>query len=158
MDTVKGKRTSRSSLLVLTERKTREELIYKLEENCAEAVVQVIDALEEQFKEKFKDVFKSITCDNGTEFSFGDLIEKSKLNEGNRTSLYYCHPYSSFERGSNEVDNKMIRRHIPKYTCFDNKLVEDIKGIETWINNYPRKMFEYKSSLELFALKMANIP
>ena len=102
MDTVKGKRTSHSSMLVLTERKTRKEIIIKLEHHCAEAVVEALNELEKKLQNNFSQLFKTITCDNGTEFSYSNLIENSCINEGKkRTTLYYCHPYTSCERGSN---------------------------------------------------------
>ena len=50
-----------------------------------------------------------------------------------------CHPYSSWERGTNEVTNKMIRRKIPKGTNFDDRTEEEVESIENWINGYPRK-------------------
>ena len=51
--------------------------------------------------------------DNGSEFADCPSMERSALGDGSRTKLYYCHPYSSYERGSNENLNKMIRRPFP---------------------------------------------
>ena len=70
----------------------------------------------------------------------GDLII------GKRTEVYYAHPYCSREKGSNENNNRMIRRWIPKGTIIDNITTKHIKEIENWLNNYPRAMFDYKSS------------
>ena len=61
----------------------------------------------------------------------------------------YGHPYCSGERGTNENNNRMIRRWIPKGTLIDDISKEFIQEIELWINNYPRAMFDYKSSNEL---------
>ena len=69
---------------------------------------------------------------------------------GKRTKVYYCHPYSSWERGTNEVTNKMIRRKIPKGTNFDDRTEEEVESIENWINGYPRKIHGYHSAGELF--------
>lgn len=70
MDTVKGKRgETKSCLLVLTERKTREEIMYKLPDQKAASVVKALDLLESIWKENFSSVFKTITVDNGVEFS-----------------------------------------------------------------------------------------
>lgn len=158
MDTVVGlKGVSKKSLLVLTERKTRMEIILKLDSHTSDEVVKNIDLLENSYKNNFKEIFKTITCDNGTEFSNYKQIEKSKLTETNRTTLYYCHAYSSWERGSNENQNKLIRRHIPKGTNFDDISIEEIKYIEEWINNYPRKIFRYKSSKELFEEELKKL-
>ena len=93
----------------------------------------------------------SITVDNGSEFADVKGLERSVLNEGEkRTHLYYCHPYSSWERGTNEVTNKMIRRKVPKGTNFDDKTDEEIAEIEGWINRYPRRIHGYRSAGELF--------
>ena len=63
-----------------------------------------------------------------------------------RTKIYYAHPYSDGERGTNENINRMIRRFIPKGTDIGNITNKEIRRIENWINNYPRKIFEYKST------------
>ena len=159
MDTVKGKMKSKSSLLVLTEIKTRKEIIIKLPKHTAQAVVDALDKLEEKYQDKFHIIFKTITCDNGIEFSYAEDIMKSKLFKNkNRTTLYYCHPFSSWERGSNEVNNKFIRRYIPKYTDFDDYSEDYFKKIEDFMNNYPRKIFNYGSSEEFFIQEMLKIP
>lgn len=85
----------------------------------------------------FYNVFKSITVDNGAEFADYEGMEKSCCREEKMTTIYYCHPYSSYESGSNENQSKMIRRHIPKGTDFDDKTDEDSEQIEGWINEYP---------------------
>lgn len=158
MDTVVGKRgESKHSLLVLTERKTRMEIIYLLAEHTMEQVCKSLDNLEKKWGEKFSTVFKTITVDNGSEFQDCDGIEKSALKDGKRTKVYYCHPYSSYERGSNEVANRMVRRKIPKGTNFDDKTDDDIQGVEDWINNYPRKLFGYKTAMMEFSEEIAAL-
>ena len=61
-----------------------------------------------------------------------------------------CHPYSSWERGSNENANSMIRRRHPKGTDFSKVSAAEIAATEEWINNYPRKILGYKSSEVMF--------
>ena len=73
-------------------------------------------------------------------------IEKSCRKKGNRTKIYYAHPYCSGERGTNANNNRMIRRWIPKGTDIGKIKESSIKKIEDWMNNYPRAMLEYKSS------------
>ena len=73
-------------------------------------------------------------------------LEKSCRKKGSRTQIYYAHLYCSGERGTNENNNRMIRRWIPKGTDITNIKSSFIKEIEDWINNYPRAMFDYKSS------------
>lgn len=158
MDTVVGKRgESKHSLLVLTERKTREEIIRLLEEHTTAQVVDRINELEAEYGERFKIIFKTITVDNGTEFADCAGLEKSSIGEGSRTKLYYCHPYSSYERGSNEVQNRLVRRKIPKGTNFDDKTEEDIQRVQDWINNYPRKIFGYENAHIRFEREIAAL-
>lgn len=151
MDTVKGKRgVTKSCMLVLTERKTRDEIVIKLKDQGAASVVDALDRLERKWGDMFYKVFRSITVDNGVEFSDYEGMESSALKEEKRTFVFYCHPYSSWERGTNENNNRLIRRHIPKGVDFEDTTDEEIKYIETWINNYPRGIFDFKTSAELF--------
>lgn len=159
MDTVKGKQgVTKSCMLVLTERKTRDEIIVKLPDQKAASVVEAIDRLERKWGDMFTKVFRSITVDNGVEFSDYEGLERSVLHEGEkRTFAFYCHPYSSWERGSNENNNRLIRRHIPKGEDFDEKQDRDIEYIENWINNYPRGIFGFKTSTQLFEEEIRNL-
>lgn len=149
MDTVySGKGCSSVSLLVLTERLTRKELIYKMPDRTAASTVKVINRLERKLgKKNFRAVFKTITVDNGAEF-----MDFEKLTRNNRTKLYYCHPYCSSERGSNENQNKLIRRWIPKGDDIALYSDKDIQFIEDWINNLPRKLFSGASSNDIVKL------
>jgi len=150
MDCVVGK--GKACLLVLTERKHREELIIKLSAKTQACVLDAINTLEKRYKSNFPKTFKSITMDNGSEFLDMHGIESSILKPGTRrTMCYYAHPYSAWERGSNENQNKLIRRFIPKGSNIDNLSKRDILRIQTWINNYPRRIFGYKSSAQLSA-------
>lgn len=145
-DLVIGKRKKGYVLLAFTERMTREEIIIKIKGKNNEYVVKAINGLERKFGQRFYTKFKTITFDNGIEFMDYAKIEKSCIRKGKRTNVYYAHPYCSGERGSNENNNRMIRRWIPKGTTIDTVSNEFIKQIEDWINNYPRAMFGYKSS------------
>lgn len=155
MDSVIGKRNSKCSLLVFTERKTRMELIFKLSRKYAENVVAVLDQLEKKYKEKFKHIFKTITVDNGVEFSYFEKMKKSCISESERTKIYYCHPFTSCERGSNEVANRMIRRWIPKGTNLDCISVQEIEKIQEWMNTYPRTILSGGNSKTEFYKELA---
>ena len=112
MDCVVGKKETKKTLLVLTERYTRQEIIRVMKDKTANSVVKAIDRIERQLGSKrFRSIFKTITVDNGGEIMDTEGIESSVLCKSKRTHLYYCHPYSSYERGSNENQNKLIRRH-----------------------------------------------
>lgn len=158
MDTVIGARgSSKKSLLVMTERKTRKEIIFLLKKHTAAAVVKALDRLERKLGKNFKQIFKTITVDNGSEFADWEGMERSKRAKKKRTKIYYCHPYSSWERGSNENQNKLVRRHIPKGINFDDKTQGDVVRIEEWINNYPRRIFEYKTAEQLYIEELKHI-
>lgn len=145
-DTVKGKQGTLPVLLTLTERRSREERIIKLEQATQAAVREAIDQLEKEAGEEFYRKFKSITMDNGTEFlDFTSLEASCMKRKEKRTEIYFAHPYSSWERGTNENHNRIIRRFIPKGEDIGNYSHEEIAEIETWMNNYPRKILGYQT-------------
>jgi len=151
MDTVKGKRgKSKSCLLVLTERLTRREIVRKIPDQGARSVVAELDKLEHRLGAMFSRLFKSITVDNGVEFSDYKNMKRSLLHDGDRTKIYYCHAYSSYERGSNENANKLIRRHIPKGHDIDKYDDAYIQNIQDWMNSYPRKILAWRTANDLF--------
>lgn len=145
-DLVVGKQGTKAVLFTLTERKTRLEIIMKLPNKETKTIAKAIDKLERKYKGKFYRMFKTITFDNGVEFQGHEGIEKSCLRKKKRFNIYYAHPYCSGERGTNENNNRLIRRWIPKGIDMTNITVDFIKKIEDWMNNYPRAMFGYKSS------------
>lgn len=151
MDCVVGKQTGRKTLLVLTERLTRMEIIEPLKRHTTIEVVRALNRLEKRFKSNFYRIFKTITVDNGAEFKDYKGMEKALYRVGNRTKIYYCHPNSPQERGSNENCNLLIRRSFVKGMDFDKVLnKKKIKDTEFWINTYPRRLFKGRCSLELF--------
>lgn len=150
MDCIVSGRSSKSVLLVLTERSSRHALIFKMPRKTQQEVGKVLDKLERKYRNSFKKKFMSITMDNGCEFVNQDLIEKSIISKKKRTTAYYAHPYSSWERGSNENTNKIIRRFIPKGSNIAAYKQKDIKRIEQWINNYPRRILGYKTATEIY--------
>ena len=71
--------------------------------------------------------------------------------------LCFTHPFSSFERGTNERHNGLVRRFIPKGRSFDEFSDEQIKWIEDWCNALPRKLLNYSSPEELFEAELDKI-
>ena len=138
--------------ITLIERKTRMGFVFNVKDKQSFRIVEVINTLEKMFGALFPFVFKTITFDNGTEFSNSDLMEKERI-----TRIYYAHPYSSWERGSNENWNGMVRRFFPKGTSFDDVQEEDLRRVQNMINNLPRKMFNYKSSREMFSQELQTL-
>jgi len=147
MDLVVGPQEgSGAVLLTLTERKSRQELIFKLPDKRAASVRAVFDRLERTTPD-FYQRFKTITTDNGPEFLEHDLLIKSVLG-GKRFTVYYCHSYAAWEKGSNEVHNRMIRRWFPKGTDFAKVSKAKILRVQDWMNHYPRKILGWKSPAE----------
>ena len=144
LDTVVGKRDGiHECLMTLTERKTRFEMVFKLQAKTAKEVVNKFNEIKIFMKKNFNKVFKSITTDNGSEFSdFLEIIKDTKAK------IYFCHPYCSGEKGTNEKSNSMIRYFIPKGKLIENYSYADINDIVKWMNNYPRKILNYKTPLE----------
>ena len=155
MDTVVGKSGTKNCLLVLTERKELNEIIRKMDSKSQYCLVNELDKIERQIgTDRFKEIFKTITCDNGCENLDFEGIERSVFTGEKRTKVYYTHPYSAWERGSNENANKLIRRFIPKGDHIGKFSPERIQLIEHWINNYPRRRFNGKSSFDLSAFSL----
>lgn len=144
IDTVIGtKRGKHECLLTITERKTKFEIIFKISSKSSENVVNKINQIKSFMNKHYNKIFKSFSTDNGTEFSdFLGIIKETK------TQIYFCHPYCSGEKGTNEKQNSMIRYFIPKKTLLENYTCEDINKIADWMNNYPRKSLDYKTPLE----------
>ncbi|MBU1147331.1 MAG: IS30 family transposase [Candidatus Omnitrophica bacterium] len=149
-DSIVGLRNGKKdALFTLSERMTREEIIIKIKSMTQDSILNAINKLETSYGSYFREKFKSITLDNGREFLDWESIEQSRLNGKKRTLVYFAHPYSSWERGTNENQNRMIRRFIPKGTDISKLSDKDIKRIEGWMNNYPRKILGYKTPNEL---------
>lgn len=144
MDTVySGKECSPGCLLTLTERKSRVEITRKLPDRTAESVNAAFDAMERQIgHRRFCRLFKSITADNGGEFSDVQTLERSALCSQPRTRLYFAHPYCSSERGTNENHNGILRRFIPKASDIGLINKKAVRETQDWMNNYPRKILK----------------
>lgn len=150
---VGGKKKGKEVLLVLSERKSRQERIIKMADKTMGSVVKALNQEERKLGTKnFRETFKSITVDNGCEFMDSVGMEKSIRNKKEkRTTIYYAHPYSSWERGTNENINRMIRRFVPKGSSIKDCSQEQINYIEHWLNNYPRRILGYKTPNEMIA-------
>ena len=148
IDTVLGKSEADEVLLTLDERKTRKRYIMRLPSKKAQCVNEALETLKEEYGDKFNQVFKSITADNGSEFA--NLSEIG-------VPVYFAHPYSSWERGTSERQNGLVRFFIPKGKPISQVSDRTIKRAEEWINKIPRKMFNYASSAELFEEEISLI-
>lgn len=150
-DGIVGK-NQKGHLITLVERKTDTGFLFNVHDKQSQRIVEVLDNLETQFGSSFSAVFKSITFDNGTEFS-----NCEKMEGAHRTDIYYAHPYSSWERGTNENWNGMVRRFIPKGSSFEHLQDKDICRIQNMINNLPRKRFQYRTPWEMFINELQSL-
>ncbi|CWC24328.1 IS30 family transposase [Streptococcus pneumoniae] len=142
IDTVLLTRAKNYCLLVLTDRKSRHQIIRLIPNKSAEVVNQALKLILKQHK------ILSITADNGTEFNrLFDVFSEEHI--------YYAHPYASWERGTNENHNRLIRRWLPKGT--KKMTPKEVAFIEKWINNYPKKYLDYKSLREDFWMANLNL-
>lgn len=157
MDSVEGPQGAKYRLVVLTERKTRQEIVIRVKDGTAERVVAALDHLERKYGDLFPILFRTITVDNGSEFADVEGLERSCRGEGKRTTVYYCHPYRSSERGSNEKQNQMLRRRFPKGTDFQKVSDGEVEVATGWLNRYPREIFGYASSEELFQEELRKL-
>ena len=144
LDTVIGSNKGiHSCLLTMTERKTRFEIVLRIDSKTSEAVVKKVNQLKAYLKKNFSRIIKSLTTDNGTEFSdFLNIISNTD------TKIYFCHPYASCEKGTNERHNGILRYFIPKGTNIDDYSLQYINKAVSWMNNYPRKILGYKTPTE----------
>lgn len=144
IDLVIGKLEKDEVLLVLTERKTRKEFIEKIKNKTNEEVRKGLYRIFTRVGQ-VEGVFRTITSDNGSEFSRLHELEQSR-----NIQVYYAHPYAAYERGSNERNNGLIRYRIPKYTSIKRYSKRQIAEIEEWINKKPRRIFGYLTADEMF--------
>lgn len=139
-------------LMTLTERKTRFEIILKLKAKTKQEVVLKFKKIKEYLENDIEKIIKSITTDNGSEFSgFLEIIEITNAK------FYFCHPYASCEKGTNEKHNGMIRYFIPKGNLIENYSSNEINNICNWMNNYPRKILDYLTPLEALQKQLNNV-
>jgi len=139
-DTIMGK-GHKSALLTLVERKTLYTVIVKV--NGKQAISLAEKMIDNMIP--YKNKLKTVTFDNGLEFSAHQLIAR-ELN----TLIYFAHPYASWERGINENTNGLIRQYFPKGTDFNEVTEQQIQFVMERLNNRPRKTRGYKSPNELF--------
>jgi len=142
-DLVIGKGQS-SAIGTLVERKTRYTYIVKLENRKSSTVVK---GFVKEFSKTDKLFTKTLTYDNGTEMSYHKHFTKKT-----GMPVYFAHPYSSWERGTNENTNGLIRRFFPKGTDFNKVSEQELKKVQQKLNKRPRKVLGFRTPEE--ALEM----
>ena len=139
-DTIVGK-DQKSALLTLVDRKTRYVIIKKLNnfkaEDTAKAIIRALKSAKHQVH--------TITMDNGKEF-----YRHTKVAKALKAETYFCRPYHSWEKGSNENTNGLIRQYFPKKTDFREFSHQKIRQVQDLLNNRPRKILGYETPNTLF--------
>lgn len=152
VDTVLGsKYEDEPCIVTLVERKTRKAIWIKADNHTSDAIQGAIESVIGYFGVMASSVFRSITGDNGSEFA--RLAELASQG----ISVYFTHPYSSWEKGTNECHNRLLRRFIPKGICIDKYTAEDIAYMADWANTLPRKILHYDTPDELFERELDRI-
>lgn len=146
------KRTAKRVADTMIEHKTREYWMIRVPGRNPNGVIVALEAVRAQYSEHWDDIFKTVTTDNGSEFSM-----LSELEELSKTLVYFAHPYASCEKGSVERHNGLIRRFIPKGKRIDSYTDEQIAQIEIWCNSLPRKLLGYCTPDDLFEDELDRI-
>ncbi|HUR39992.1 MAG TPA: IS30 family transposase [Verrucomicrobiae bacterium] len=139
MDTVMGRHASAHCIVTLVERKTGYVIIGKLRDRTKEVVTARVIALIQRHRR----LFKTITADNGTEFH-----DYKKIEKATGVSIYFAHPYHSWERGTNENTNGLIRQYLPKRVSMGRVTQHRCNAIALQLNIRPRKRHGFKSPVE----------
>jgi len=140
MDLIVGE-NHKGAVLTLVERKTSFSLLAQTDGKKAVSIKkQAVNTLA-----PYKEQVHTITNDNGKEFTM-----HKQIGEKLQADIYFCHPYSSWERGLNEYTNKLIRQYLPKKTDLRNLETEYLNLIIKKLNNRPRKKLDFKTPMEVF--------
>ncbi|EJW90337.1 Integrase catalytic region, partial [gut metagenome] len=113
--------------------KTENYLDYRIRNKTSEAVMEAMRAIRADFGDNFSKVFKTITVDNGSEFS-----DFAKVEEWG-TEVFFAHPYTSWERPQNERHNGLFRAFVPKGASIESFSSEYILSAADELNGRPRK-------------------
>lgn len=143
-DTMLG-RDKRVRIATFVDRRSGYLIAYLLPKHNAELLTKL--ALQ-KFKQLPKEKCRTLTLDNGTEFS-----DWERLEEQSGMTIYFAYPYHSWERGTNENTNGLLRQYFPKSMDFNLITQEELAHVVRKLNNRPRKRHKFKSPKQLFMKK-----
>tara|TARA_B100000809_G_C14966086_1_gene469157 strand:+ start:171 stop:626 length:456 start_codon:yes stop_codon:yes gene_type:complete len=132
----------KSAIGTLVERTSTLTYIVKLKDRKSRTV---ITGFTKEFNRLNSNLTKTLTYDNGLE-----MARHKQLTEATVVKVYFAHPYSSWERGTNENTNGLIRRYFPKKTDFNTVNEQQLKQFQNMLNNRPGKVLIYKTPMEVF--------
>lgn len=157
-DLVTGPRDGQNgAYLTLLERKTRFYYMIPITSKSSKKVYMQINKLHRFYGDSFKEIFKTITFDNGNEFSRWKDMEKKPGTKEKRTTIYFGRPYHSCDRASNENCNGLIRYFVKKGTDINTISKETTIDINEKINNKKRKILGYLPAEKLFLDELSRI-
>jgi IS30 family transposase len=140
IDTLIGK-GHRGALVSLVDRKSRLTLLQPVDQCFADLVSQATISLLKPLAEKVH----TITGDNGKEFA-----NHAQITEALKAAFYFAHPYSAWERGTNENTNGLVRQYFPKNTNFSDTTFEEALAVTDRLNHRPRKCLDFYTPFEVF--------
>lgn len=143
-DTMLG-RDKRVRIVTLVDRRTGYLIAYLLPKHNAELLTKLAV---QRLKRLPKDKRRTLTLDNGTEFSDWERLEKQT-----GMTIYFAYPYHSWERGTNENTNGLLRQYFPKSMDFNLITHKELADVVKRLNNRPRKRLKFKSPKQLFMKK-----
>lgn len=135
-------------LTTLVERKTRYVMISKVSRKTAEETRQQIIYRLTQLPRELR---KTITCDNGLEFA-----QHERITRVTGALVYFCHAYASWEKGTNENTNGLIRQYLPRETRLKDITQQDLNEIAQELNRRPRKCLDYLTPEEVIKSEIIN--
>ena len=134
--------TNNSFIATLVERQTRYVMLAKIERKDSETV---ISALIKQARKLPVELYKSLTWDRGTE-----MAAHQSFTLATDIKVYFCDPYSPWQRGSNENTNRLLRQYLPKGTDLSVHSQAKLSAIARQLNERPRKTLNYETPAERF--------
>jgi IS30 family transposase len=147
-DLVIGK-GQKSAIGTLVERKARYTFIIKLSSRKSAIVTK---GFAKEFNQIDNLYTKTLTYDNGME-----MAQHKQFSKQTEMPVFFAHPYSSWQRGTNENTNGLIRRFFPKGTDFNKVTEKELKIVQKKLNNRPRKILGYRTPSEVFKMELTNL-
>ena len=139
----------KSAIATMVERKTRFTYIIFLKDRTSETMTK---AVAKTLNNLIPEARKTMTYDNGME-----MANHKWLTEHTGMDIYFAHPYSPWERGTNENTNGLIRRYFPKKTDFNNITEQQLMQAQNRLNNRPRKVLKYKTPAYMLEMEINKI-
>lgn len=136
-------------LATQVERKSRLLVVMRPQTNAARERTNLINRRFSAFPIKAR---RTITFDNGLEFA-----DHQRVTTTIGTKVYFATPYASWQRGSNEHVNGILRRYLPRTTNLDTLTDKELKTIVNQINNRPRKILNYRTPREVFNQEISKL-